>query len=193
MKIHIDTEVDDVVILQKKTMFQFVLSEALVYLSQIMVFFWVTFLVSGSLTNEEKLVRFLDSKIHDNSLSEVGHVILGTIITFGIILMIIKALPTSRWLEELSDDILASISRTIYFFGSSVTGSILAVALYSNLNPTKDNPAPEFWLGLSAIFGFGAFLYGCGTSYAFKYKKYIVKSRLNKSKQADADKTGAAV
>ncbi|MCV6623865.1 MAG: hypothetical protein OIF51_19185 [Cellvibrionaceae bacterium] len=193
MKIHIDTEVDDVVILQKKTTFQFILNEALIYLSQIMVFFWVTFLVSGSLTNEENLIKFLGSKIHDNSLSEVGHVILGTVITFGIILMIIKVSPTSRWLEELSDEILASISRTIYFFGSSVTGSILVVALYSNLNPTKDNPAPEFWLGLSAIFGFGAFIYGCGTSYAFKYKKYIAKSRPNKSKQADADKTGTAV
>ena len=39
MKINIDTEVDDVVILQKKTTFQFILSEALIYLSQIMVFF----------------------------------------------------------------------------------------------------------------------------------------------------------
>ncbi|EKP0295037.1 hypothetical protein JFR03_001780 [Aeromonas veronii] len=190
---HIDTEVDDVVILQKKTKFQFVLSEALVYLSQIMVFFWVAFLVSGSLTNEEQLVRFLDSKVHDNSLSEVGHIILGTIITFGITLMIIKASPTSRWLEELSDDILSSISRTIYFFGSSVSGSILAIAIYSNFHPTKENPTPEFWLGLSAIFGFGAFLYGCSTSYAFKYKKYIAKSRPNKSKQADADKTDAGV
>lgn len=193
MKIHIDTDVDNVVILQKKTVFHFILSEALIYLSQVMVFFWVAFLVSGSLTNEDKLVKYLELKIHDNSISEVGHIILGTIITFGIILMIIKALPTSRWLDELADDVLASISRTIYFFGSSVTGTVLAVALYSNLNPVKDNPAPEFWLGLSAAFGFGAFIYGCGTSYAFKYKKYIAKLRPNKSKQADADKTGAAV
>lgn len=79
--------------------------------------------------------------------------------------MTIKDFPTSRWLEELSDDILLSISRIIYFFGSSVSGSILAIEIYSNLNPTKDNPTPEFWfwLGLSAIFGFGAFLYGCST------------------------------
>ena len=153
----------------------------------------MTFLVSGSLTNEEKLVTFLDSKIHDNSLSEVGYAILGTIITFGIILMIVKASPTSRWLEEISDDVLASISRTIYFFGSSVTGSILAVALYSRLNPAEENPTPEFWLGLSVIFGVGAFLYGCGISYAFKYKKYISKSRPNTSKQTAADKPGSAV
>ncbi|WP_139126173.1 hypothetical protein [Aeromonas sp. DNP9] len=109
--------------------------------------------------------------------------------------MTIKDFPTSRWLEELSDDILLSISRIIYFFGSSVSGSILAIEIYSNLNPTKDNPTPEFWfwLGLSAIFGFGAFLYGCSTSYTFKYKKDITKSCPNKSKQADTDKTGADV
>ena len=185
MKIHIDTDVDDVVILQKKTTWQFILSEVLVYISQVMVFFWVTFLVSGSLTNEDKLVAYLSTKINDNSLSEVAHIVLGTVITFGIILMIIKASPSSRWLEELADDVLASISRTVYFFGSSVTGSILAVALYSKLNPAKENPNPEFWLGLSAVFGLGAFLYGCGSSYAFKYKKYIAKSRPNKSKHAD--------
>lgn len=193
MKIYIDTDVDDVVILYKKTPFQFVLNEFLIYLSQVMVFFWVTFLVTGSLSDEDKLVKYLSSNINDNSLSEVGHIILATIITFGIILMIIKVSSPSRWLDELADDVLASISRTVYFFGSSVTGAILAAALYSNLNPTKENPAPEFWLGLSLIFGLGSFIYGCGTSYAFKYKKYIAKSRPHKSKQSDADKTGTAV
>lgn len=191
MKIHIDTDVDDVVVLQQKTPIQFIFSELLIYLSQLIVFFWVTFLVSGSLRDEERLIEYLNTKIGDNSMSEVGYIILATIITFGTILMIVKAAPHSRWLDELADEVLSSISRTIYFFGSSVTGSILAVALYSALNDSNDSPRPEMWLSMSLVFGLGAFLYGCGASYAFKYKKYIAKSRSNKSNQSDANKAGA--
>lgn len=185
MKISIDTDIDQIVILQKKTLRQFIINESLIYLSQIMVFFWVAFLVSSSLNNEDALVRFLDAKINNNSISEMGYIILATLITLGILTLISKAAPTTGWLEEVAEDVLSSISRTIYFFGSSVTGSILAVALFSQLNPPDDNSTPEFWLSLSLIFGIGAFLYGCGTSYMFKHKRFIIKTNPNKQKQQD--------
>lgn len=187
MKIYIDTDVDNVVILEKKTPLQFIRDEFFVFLSQIVVFFWVTFLVSGSLRDEDRLIQYLDTKINDNSLFEVGHIILGSIITFGIILMIVRALPPWRWLDELADNVLISISRTIYFFGSSVTGSILAVALYTAMNPSKGNSQPESWLVMSLIFGLGAFMYGCGSNYAFNHKKYIFKPRSNNSEQNNTD------
>lgn len=185
MKISIDTEVDQVIILHKKTGFQFIVSEILIYLSQIMVFFWVTFLVSGSLNDEERLVSFLSTKVNESSLSEVGYIILATVITLGIISAITRAAPPTGWLDELADEVLSSMSKTIYFFGSSITGAILAVALFSYLNPDTKNPAPEFWLSLSLIYGFGAFLYGCGTNYMFKYKKFIAKPSPNKSSNSD--------
>lgn len=176
MKIHIDTDVDQVVILQKKTSFQFIISEILIYLTQIMLFFWVTFLVSGSLNDEIRLVKYVESKINENSLSEVGYIILATLLVLGIIFFIAKAAPATGWLDELADDVFLSISRTIYFFGSSVTGAILAIALFSYLNPDKNNATPAIWLGLSLVFGLGAFLYGCVASYVIRYKKYIAKN-----------------
>lgn len=165
----------EVVEIRKKSRFEFFVGEILIYLAQIMVFFWVTFLISGSLSDEDKLVDFLSTKINDNSISEIGYIILGTIITFGIILAIQRAAPATVWFDEVADEILTSISRTIYFFGSSVTGSILAVSLFSYLNPDNGNPKPEFWLSLSVVFGVGAFLYGCLASYAFSHKKYVAK------------------
>jgi hypothetical protein len=192
MKISVDTEVDQVIILHKKTGFQFVVSEILIYISQVMVFFWVTFLVSGSLNNEDGLANFLNSKINENSLSEVGYIILATVITLGIVSVITRVAPPNGWLDELAYEVLLSMSKTIYFFGSSVTGSLLAVALFSYLHPDTKNPAPEFWLSSSLIYGLGAFLYGCGTSYMFNYKKFIARSSPNKSSNSDGVNTAGS-
>lgn len=189
MKIIIDTDIDQVVILHKKTLRQFIFNESLIYLSQIMVFFWVAFLISNSLKNEDALVKFIDTKFNNNSVSEVGHIILATLITLGILTLIAKAVPPTGWLEELAEDVLSSISRTIYFFGSSVTGSILTVALFSKLNPSDKNSDPVFWLSLSLVFGVGAFIYGCATSYMFKHKKFIIKKSKKENQQAPTKET----
>jgi|SRR5690554_463944 len=168
-------DADEVVAVRKKSRVKFFVGEVLIYLAQIKVFFWVAFLISGSLNDEDRLVEFLSARFNDNSLSELGYIILGTIITFGTILAAQKAAPENIWFDEVADEILMSISRTIYFFGSSVTGSILAVSLFIYLNPDNEAPKPEFWLSLSVVFGIGAFLYGCLISYAFSHKKYVAK------------------
>lgn len=156
---------------------QFLIEEILVYLSQIMVFFWVAFLVSSSLSDESKLVDFLGARLNKNSISEVGYIILATIITLGIIKFIESILPNNSFIEKLTDEVIRSISRTIYFFGSSTAGTILAAFLYLKVHPDKTSTNPTFFLGISFVFGLSAFLYGVGISYLVKHKKILSREK----------------
>ena len=178
MKIEIDTDVDNVIIVNKKTELQFFISELLIYLSQIIMFFWVAFLVSNSLNDEKKLAEYINSIINEDSQSEIGYIFLATIITLGILTFFTKITSSSKWLEDLSNEVLHSFSRTIYFFGSSVTGSIIAVSIFTKINNTTESLNPEVWLILSLVFGLGSFLYGFILSYALNRDKNIITNKI---------------
>ncbi|ENM5760374.1 hypothetical protein V4V60_004074 [Vibrio mimicus] len=136
----------------------FLRKEILVYLSQIYLFFWSAFLSSGSLSNEELLVKYLESVINERSVLTLFYAVLASVITLGTIEFLAKGFKSSENLKMLSSDIAASVGRTMYFFGSSISGGCLAVAVFRFFNPGESTPNLWFFLSLST--GFIMFLYG---------------------------------
>lgn len=170
-KISIDP--NTTLVIEKKTSFEFIVTELAIYLSQTFMFFVVAALTSNMLRDEASLTNYMNSKINDHSLEEVGYIIVATILTIGILSALARAIKPIGWLEALSDEVLNEIPRAIYFFGSSVTGAIIAAAIFVHNHPVVKAPAVGYWLFMAAVFGFGAFIYGCGMSYAFKQKTHV--------------------
>jgi hypothetical protein len=96
-------------------------------------------------------------------------------LTIGILSALARAIKPTGRLEALSDEVLNEAPRAIYFFGSSVTGTIVAAAIFIHNHPAVKAPAVSYWLFMAAVFGFGAFMYGCGLSYAFKRKTHVLQ------------------
>lgn len=170
MKISIDTDVDHVLVIFKKNKLQFLLEELLVYLSQVFMFFIVSFLVSNTLKDEAALVAFVQSKINQSSFNELLYSLIAAIFMIGCLAFISRLSEKNKLINALTETVINSIPRTIYFFGSSVTGSVISVAVFSKLNPSAQNTGADLLLFLSTCVGLFSFITGCSLRYHFEKK-----------------------
>lgn len=160
----------------KQTTRQFIFNEFVIFLSQILVFFIVAVCASNLLTCEEKLVAFAERKIIGNSPSELGYIFLATVLVIGFFAILGRVFD-NKYVEFYVNEILYELPRTIYFFGSATTGTMLAISLFLYLNPTEDISSQRF-LALALIFSIAVFIYGCAFSFALKRKTHIKKDNL---------------
>lgn len=166
----------DVLHVPKQSIRMFVTTELCVYFSQVLIFFFVAVLTSNLLRDEKQLVSYITSKVNENTPFEVVATMLAIAATLGIIAGIAKAAPKTSLIERLADELLAEAPRTAYIFGSSVSGTLLAAALYIQLNPHTQSPPVEFWLITALFAALAGFMYGCLFAYAFKHKAHIKAS-----------------
>lgn len=166
----------DVLLLQKKSSTVFVITELCVYASQVLMFFLVAVLTSNLLRDEKQLVNYMTSKVNENTAVEVFATMLAIAATLGFIACIAKAAPETSLLERLADEVLAEAPRTVYVFGSGVSGTLLAVALYTHWHPEAQSPPVAFWLVAALFSALAGFIYGCLFAYAFKHKTHIKAS-----------------
>jgi len=159
---------------KKKTIAEFVATEFSIYLSQTLMFFIINSLTSAMLSNEKRLVTYMNTKAYENLLGEVGFTAFAVSITLGILLVITKSMPSSSWLRSLSTEVLNESPRTIYFLGSSISGMLLTAAVFVSRNPEVEPPLTVAWLAIFLIFNLSAFFYGCLASYIFKRKTHII-------------------
>lgn len=139
----------------------FYFTELLIFLSQVIVIFLVAFFTTDLLRNETRLEEFANAKINNSTMSEIGLTLLAITLWLGV-LTIIKEFADSSFLSKLSGEILNELPRTIYFFGSSITAAILAIAVYTMNHPASHaKPASGYFL-LAAWLALVAFIYGCG-------------------------------
>ena len=169
-------QLTDVVLVPKQTSAMFVVTELCVYASQVVMFFFVAVLTSNLLRDEKQLLSYMTSKVNENTTFEVVATMLAVAATLGIIAGIAKAAPESSLLERLADEVLAEAPRTAYVFGSGVSGTLLAVALYIHGHPQVQSPPVAFWLFAAFVAGIVGFSYGCVFAYAFKHKAHIKAS-----------------
>ncbi len=160
-------------VVHKKSTLQFVFTELALYLSQIFIFFVVAALSSNMLKDESALTSYISGKINDHSLEEVLYIIVATLFALGVLSALAKAFENVAWLESISDEVLNEAPRAIYFFGSSVTGTLIATAIFVHYHPSSDAAGVVRWVLMSLVFGLGGFMYGCGLSWAFRRKRYI--------------------
>ena len=162
---------------EKKTVFMFIATEIAIYISQILMFFFVAVLTSNLLRDEKLLATYMEQKINGNTVFDVIATMIAIAATLGVISGITKALPASSVLKLVADEVLSEAPRTAYVFGSSVAGTLLAAALFVHNNPQIQSAPSTFWLFGAFILGTVGFLYGCAFSYAFKHKSHITQER----------------
>jgi len=164
-------------VIAKQTTGMFVLTELCVYLSQILMFFFVAVLTSNLLRDEKQLLAYLASRINENSMFEATATMLAIAATLGIVAGIAKAAPPSSLLQRLADEVLAEAPRTAYVFGSGVAGTLCAAAIFINNHPGIAKQSAAYWLMLAAWTGSIGFGYGCAFAYAFKHKAFVKASK----------------
>jgi len=145
------------------------IKELTIYFSQVFVFFCVSIMISNMLTNEENLTKYISSKVNNYSLIEILYIIVATIFVVGFLYILGKILNKFDFAEEIIDDILRSIHRTIYFFGSSVAGIMLAIATSIAFHSKVKKLVPIGWIIYAVLFGISIFIYG-----------YAIKTLLSK-------------
>lgn len=136
----------------------FIKKEVSIYLSQTFLFFWFAFLFSECLTNEEKLLKYIDGVISNDLVITILYTIIASIITLGSIEFIVKGLSDASFLKLVSDDVALSIGRAMYTLGSSITGACIAICFFSLIHYTIELAVRYLWL--SIMISFVMFLYG---------------------------------
>lgn len=138
----------------------FVFIELCVFLAQVLMIFIVAFLISDSLSSEERLTEFVIGKVHMHTMKELGFTLFAATFVLGL-LTLIKEVAPSSYVEKITGEILLELPRTIYLFGSSITASTVAIAFFISGHPqVATQPASGYFL-LSAFFALSFFAYGC--------------------------------
>lgn len=139
----------------------FFITEFFVFLSQVFVFFSVAVFASKFLTNEDDLVEFANSKVNVHTLPELGYTLLAITVTFGILSIITYGAPRRGLVARITFEVLNEYPRVIYLFGSSVTATMFAVAIFISMNP-HSAPKPPVFFFWAALYSLTIFVYGCG-------------------------------
>ena len=171
----------------KQTGGKFVLSEAIIFLSQVFIFFMVAVFTSNFLNNEDKLVKFSEQKLNGDTFPEIGLIFLAILIVIGILSAIGRVFD-NKTVEKYIHEILCEIPKTVYFFGSSITGVLIAVTLFLHIHPDNKVSFPQLAV-VTVAFAITSFVYGCILSYAFKRKTHILsKNSQKKSNEFENNK-----
>jgi len=99
--------------------------ELSVFAAQTAVFFLVAVFLSHFLESRELLAGYTEAKIGKHLIAEFWFTLLGVVVVLGI-LSLVAGIAHTNALGRLSAEVLQEVPRTIYFFGSTLTGTALA-------------------------------------------------------------------
>ena len=134
------------------------LLEASTYASQTVVFCLVAILLSNLLQDEKTLAELITCRIGTGFWREIICTILASLAWLGALLVTSTCLPSKVW-TRIIREVLNELPRTIYFFGSSVSGLLLAAAAAEWFHPAYRHLAYQF-SGVALLWAFAVFLYG---------------------------------
>ena len=141
----------------------FAVMELAIFDCQIAMFYLVTILSSDLISNEDKLIAYVTSKIGPAIVQEAGLFLLTNFFIIGVLRYLNGVFP-GQWINRIIEEVLQEIPRAIYFFGGGVTGSLLALATFSY----RSVESSELTIGMvvfSLVAAVTTFMYGCTTSY----------------------------
>lgn len=166
---------EKIVLGDRLTVGQFMASEALVFSSQVVVFFLVAVFMSGLLTQQNALLDFVNSKINRNTTTEFYAVVLSLLTTLGVFIVIVKGGEgtTSQLMHRVMEEVSLDMPRVIYASGSSITGSLLATGFFILKNPAVHDSSPTWWFVHATLFALFFFAVGFGLAYWLKRKTHI--------------------
>jgi hypothetical protein len=137
---------------------KFFFTELCIFFAQIFVFFMVVVFTSDFLRSESRLAEFATAKINGNTMPELGLTLIALTLALGAITLLGTFAP-SKFLEDLSMEVLQEMPRTIYFFGSSITAITIAIAVYTKFHPAGTVPAKGY-AAMAVFFAVTFFVYG---------------------------------
>ncbi|MEL7068617.1 MAG: hypothetical protein AAGN15_08210 [Cyanobacteria bacterium J06581_3] len=140
--------------------------ELATFTCQTFIFYMVAVLSSDLLSDKDRLVAYVSSRIGNIAVQELLIVVPVSFLVVGM-LHTLSDKYSSRWAKRLIETVLQDIPRTIYLFGSSVAGVLLALSTFSHrsADPSIVTGSIVF---LSVIAAITFFLYGCFVSYILK-------------------------
>lgn len=153
----------------KKTKGQFIWTEFVAMVAQVLVFGIAFALTSNFLEDKNKAVQIFSEKIGGGSMSELAMVGLGILLVIGLLAVLAKFVPPA---QAHIDELIFEIPRAIYAFGASSTAACVCLAIYMWQHP-KENVGVSISEMLTLAGGILAvsFLYGCALSFGFKRNK----------------------
>ena len=162
----------------KKSLWEFIASEFLIYLSQFLVFFMAAAIVSGFFRDERRLIDYVNTKITADSQFELWVTVVSLAVVLGALFAISSAISGTlqSFVQRTALEVLQEFPRLIYAVGSSVSGIAAALGLFITLNPATKAPQPMWWVLMSAFIGIGFFCAGLALSYSFKRKTHILRT-----------------
>ena len=160
--------------LYKKTKAKFMFGELVTFLAQTFTFFVVSIFASNFLHDQSALEQFANQRINADSGAELIKTFLAIFVTLGILSGVARV-SSSKFINEIIDEMLFEIPRVVYFFGSSGGGVAFAIAAYFMLHPGSPNYGARFMI-LALLFSAANFAYGCFFSYWLKKKTHIIGS-----------------
>lgn len=125
-----------------------------VFLAQTAVFFLVAVFLSHFLESRELLNGYTEAKLGKHLIAEFWFTLLGVVVVLGI-LSLIAGIAHTNALGRLSAEVLQEVPRTIYFFGSTLTGTAFAWVVHEWAYGTRSQAIDA--LGTAAIFVVAAF------------------------------------
>ena len=134
------------------------LLEVAAYGSQVAVFFLVAILMSNLLQDEKTLAELINSRVGPSFWREIICTIFASLTWLGTLSVTSACLPSEAWTQVIRDT-LNELPRTIYFFGSSVSGLMLAAAMTEWFHPAFRHLAYRF-SGIAVSWAVVLFVYG---------------------------------
>jgi hypothetical protein len=164
----------------------FLITELFVFFSQIINFLAVAAFSSNFLQDESHLVQYAEAKLNPHTLPDIGLHLLAITMVIGLTAFVARV-ASSPVVETILDEVLKEAPRTIYFFGSTVTATIFAVAIFLAFHPEAANNAREArqYFGMSLLSAGLTFVYGCGLNYLLM--RAALKRHIAESVRAEAD------
>ena len=134
------------------------LLEVAAYVSQVAVFFLVAILMSNLLQDEKTLAEIINCRVGPGFWREIVCTFFASLAWLGALSVTSACLPSKAWTQIIRET-LNELPRTIYFFGSSVSGLMLAAAVAEWFHPALRHLAYRF-SGVALSWALVLFAYG---------------------------------
>lgn len=154
----------------RKKLYHFILTEFCIFAAQTLTLFIVAYIISDSLSNEDRLMGFINGKINTTTMKELGLTLFSATFVLGLF-SLIQEISSSHHLKKISREVLFELPRTIYLFGSSITASTIAIAFFLSSHPQSTAEPVAGYIGLSAFFAITFFVYGSALKALFFFSK----------------------
>jgi hypothetical protein len=95
-------------------------------------------------------------------MSELGYTLLAILLTLGALSALVIASSSDGFFSKLVQEVRLELPRTMYLFGSSITGTTLALSCLVALHASSSVKPAAGYAGMALIFALAFFGFGFG-------------------------------